>query len=68
MPRTITPPAVRKICNRRGVLLILDEVQTGLGRTGRMFGCDHTGVVRHSLHRQGDFRRRNSLRRLPHAR
>src|SRR3989475_7115909 len=38
-------PAVRQICTERGVLMLLDEVQTGLGRTGEMFGCDHTGVV-----------------------
>ena len=38
-------PAVRTTCTERGVLLILDEVQTGLGRTGAMFGCNHTGVV-----------------------
>ena len=38
-------PAVREICSRRGVLLLLDEVQTGLGRTGEMFGCNHSGVV-----------------------
>jgi putrescine aminotransferase len=38
-------PAVRRICTKRGVLMLLDEVQTGLGRTGEMFGCNHTGVV-----------------------
>lgn len=42
----IVPPAgylraVREICTRAGVLLALDEVQTGLGRTGRMFGWQH---------------------------
>ncbi|MDQ6654053.1 MAG: aminotransferase class III-fold pyridoxal phosphate-dependent enzyme [Acidobacteriota bacterium] len=38
-------PAVRQICTERGVLMLLDEVQTGLGRTGEMFGCNHWGVV-----------------------
>ena len=37
--------AVREICDERGVLLMLDEVQTGLGRTGRWFACQHEGVV-----------------------
>lgn len=36
---------VRKITKKHGILLILDEVQTGLGRTGRMFACEHEDVV-----------------------
>ena len=35
---------VRRICDERGVLMIVDEVQTGLGRTGRWFGFQHFGV------------------------
>jgi putrescine aminotransferase len=36
---------VRKITEKRGILLILDEVQTGLGRTGKMFACEHENVT-----------------------
>jgi acetylornithine/N-succinyldiaminopimelate aminotransferase len=36
---------VRRLCDERGVLFMVDEVQTGLGRTGRWFGFQHFGVM-----------------------
>ncbi len=46
----IVPPAgflagLRALCDRHGIMLIFDEVQSGIGRTGRMFAAHHVGVV-----------------------
>lgn len=38
-------PTVRELCDKFETVLIIDEVQTGLGRTGRMFATEHYGVV-----------------------
>jgi 4-aminobutyrate aminotransferase len=38
-------PALRELCDRHGIWLVFDEVKIGLGRTGRMFGFEHAGVV-----------------------
>jgi ornithine--oxo-acid transaminase len=38
-------PGVREICSAGGALMIADEIQSGLGRTGTTFACEHDGVV-----------------------
>lgn len=46
----VVPPAkflhaLRAVCDKHGILMIADEVQSGIGRTGKMFACEHSGVV-----------------------
>jgi len=46
----VVPPegflqGVRRLCTERNVLMVVDEIQSGLGRTGRTFACDHEDVV-----------------------
>jgi len=44
----VPPPAyfsrLRELCDRHGILLVLDEVQSGMGRTGKMFAIEHWGI------------------------
>jgi 4-aminobutyrate aminotransferase len=41
---TIFMQELRRICDRHGILLVVDEVQSGIGRTGKWFAVEHTGV------------------------
>jgi acetylornithine/succinyldiaminopimelate/putrescine aminotransferase len=45
VPRPGYLPRLRELCHRKGALLLADEIQTGIGRTGRWFGYEHDGAV-----------------------
>jgi 4-aminobutyrate aminotransferase len=45
VPTSDFHPRLRAICDRHGILMVADEVQSGMGRTGRMFAMQHWGVV-----------------------
>ena len=44
LPRAEFLRAWRKICDEHGILLVFDEIQSGVGRTGKMWACEHSGV------------------------
>lgn len=45
----VAPPGylagARELCDQYGIMLVFDEVQSGMGRTGKMFACEHDGIV-----------------------
>ena len=68
----VPPPAflqgLRELATEHGILLVVDEVQSGMGRTGKMFASDHFGLkARHRHHREGH-RVRAAARRHVRAR
>ena len=73
MPRAGLSEALRELCDRAKMLLILDEVQAGMGRTGKLFGYQHAGIkpdiVTLAKALGGGFRsaRWSRARRLPRA-
>jgi len=44
IPDDLYLKSVRNICDRHGILMIVDEVQTGMGRTGKLFAYEHSGI------------------------
>ena len=63
-PARSTSEGVRRLCDERGLLFIVDEVQTGLGRTGRWFGFQHYGVQPDVVTDGQGARQRRAHRRL----
>ena len=66
--RVIPPPflrALRELCDQHGLLLVLDEVQTGVGRTGDLFAYQRSGVEPDIMALRQGIGRRLSGRRLP---
>jgi 4-aminobutyrate aminotransferase len=45
VPPSTFLPALRSLCDKHGILLVMDEIQAGVGRTGKFFACEHDGVV-----------------------
>ena len=69
---------LRRICDKYGILLVADEVQSGAGRTGKRWAIEHTGVIptcmhgkghrfRHAARRHGEPRRIDGLGPGAHA-
>lgn len=45
VPRAGFLSMLREVCDEHGILMVADEVQAGMGRTGKMFACEHFGIV-----------------------